>query len=381
MAEVEVITIGLLVNPIAGLGGTAALKGTDAADAPARARALGALPQAELRAARALRALQPVADRLALLVGGGALGQAVAAAAGLVALVVGPEPATPSTATDTANVARAMAQAGAKLLLFAGGDGTARDILLAAPGVPLLGIPAGVKMHSAVFAQSPAAAGDVAAALVATPPQAWVLHEAEVLDLDEALLARGIVAPRLHGLARVPRNPACMQAPKAAAAPDDQAMLHALATRLAATMPRGVPHVLGCGTTLRLLKQALGFEGTLLGIDVVLDGRAIATDVEEARLLRLIGGGPARIVTGITGGQGFLFGRGNQQISAAVLARVLAHGGADAITIMAGQTKLTALDPPCLRVDTGDASLDAALAGYRRVLTGPGRAMMMRVAA
>jgi predicted polyphosphate/ATP-dependent NAD kinase len=128
---------------------------------------------------------------------------------------------------------------------------------------------------------------------------------------------------------------------------------------------------------MRLIKRRLGAEGTLLGVDVALDGRLIATDVDEERLLRLIEGVPARVIVGVTGGQGFVFGRGNQQIGAAVLARV----GRDGVTVVTSEAKLTALDPACLRVDTGDPRVDAMLSGYMRVHTAPGRSMMMRVAA
>jgi predicted polyphosphate/ATP-dependent NAD kinase len=142
-------------------------------------------------------------------------------------------------------------------------------------------------------------------------------------------------------------------------------------------MTSGCLYVLGCGTTMRRIKRALGGEGTLLGIDVALNGRLIALDVDEQRLTRLISGSEARIIVGVTGGQGYVLGRGNQQLSPTVLKRV----GRERITIVAGRRKLGCLDPPCLRVDTGDPETDAMLAGYVRVLTAPGRTSIMRVAA
>jgi predicted polyphosphate/ATP-dependent NAD kinase len=128
---------------------------------------------------------------------------------------------------------------------------------------------------------------------------------------------------------------------------------------------------------MRKIKRQLGGEGTLLGVDVALNGRLIATDVDEARLLRLTGGVPFKVITSVTGGQGFVFGRGNQQISAAVLQRA----GRENVMIVTSQSKLVMLDPPCLRVDTGDRQVDAMLAGYMRVHTAPGHTMMMRIAA
>ena len=140
-------------------------------------------------------------------------------------------------------------------------------------------------------------------------------------------------------------------------------------------------YVLGCGETMRRIKRRLGHDGTLLGVDVALGGRIIAADVSADRLERLTAGniatGKVRVIVSVTGGQGFVFGRGNQQIAASLLARI----GRDGVTIVTGHSKLINLDPACLRVDTGDVSVDAMLAGYVRVETGPGRSMIMRIAA
>jgi predicted polyphosphate/ATP-dependent NAD kinase len=270
-----------------------------------------------------------------------------------------------------------MAAAGVEIILFAGGDGTARDIAAAAPGVPLLGIPAGVKMHSAVFAASPASAGHLLAAILRAPAGAFPFREAELVDIDEAALRNGVLATRLYGVANVPLAPASMQASKAGSPASDEEALDALARTIVREMEPGRLYVLGCGSTIGRIKQHLGFEGTLLGIDVVLDGRPIATDVGHDRLLRLVAGARAHIIVSVTGGQGFVFGRGNQQISPDVLKAV----GRGNVTIVTGARKLALLDPAVLRVDTGDGETDAMLTGYWPVRTAPRRATMMRVAA
>ncbi len=276
---------------------------------------------------------------------------------------------------DTRAAAGEMARRDLDLLLFAGGDGTARDILEAAPDLPLLGVPTGVKMHSAVFAASPEAAGLVVAEMLSGSPARW--RSAEVMDIDEDLLREGHVAVRLFGYARSPDERRLMQNCKSRSDGSDDAALDALANRIVAGMDPATLYVLGCGETMRRIKRRLGGEGTLLGVDVALDGRLIATDVDEARLLRLTADAPTEVIVSVTGGQGFVFGRGNQQIGARLLERV----GRERVTIVTGQRKLTDLDPPCLRVDTGDPAVDAMLAGYVRVHTAPGRSMMMRIAA
>jgi predicted polyphosphate/ATP-dependent NAD kinase len=367
--------LGLIVNPIAGMGGPAGQKGTDGTAAVGRARELGVAPLAAARAERALRKLLPLGDRIAVVAAAGEMGADLARRLGFATETIG-APRDDTGPDDTRSAARAMASSGVDLLLVAGGDGTARDILSAAPDLPLLGIPTGVKMHSAVFAASPEAAGQVAAEVLRDPAAArW--RQAEVMDIDEDLLREGHVAARLFGYARAPEERRLMQNCKVRSAGDDGAALDALANRIVAGMDPSTLYVLGCGETMRRIKRRLGGEGTLLGVDVALGGRLIATDVDEARLLRVTADAPTRVIVSVTGGQGFVFGRGNQQIGAALLRRI----GRDAVTIAAGQRKLTDLDPACLRVDTGDTAVDAMLAGYVRVETAPGRSMMMRIAA
>lgn len=367
--------VGLIINPIAGLGGTIGLKGTDGA-AVRQSLALGAIPQSGTRAAEALAVLLPMKDQLELVCAPGAMGADLALALGFNHTTLG-EVVTVTTSHETRAAAAAMAQAGVGLIIFAGGDGTARDVFDAAPDAGLLGVPTGVKMHSGVFGVSPEAAGRVAALVVASDPSRVVWREAEIIDIDEDALRLGQVAARLYGYARSPVERAAMQNCKTPSRDDDEPALEALAGLIVREMVPGTLYVLGCGTTMRMIKRQLGHDGTLLGVDVALNGRLMATDVDEARLLRLTSGASFKVITGVTGGQGFVFGRGNQQISAAVL--MLA--GRDNVMIVTSQSKLIMLDPPCLRVDTGDRQVDAMLAGYMRVHTAPGQTMMMRIAA
>ncbi len=368
------------MNPIAGIGGRVGLKGSDGDDVVRRALALGAVPEANPRTVRALERLGGGAAGFELLVGPGPMGEEAARAAGLAPLVVGGLSGDRTTAEDTRRFAAAMAEGGVDLLLFAGGDGTAADVLAAVgDAVPALGVPAGVKIHSAVFAVSPEAAGALAASL-ARDVAAGVrpgFREAEVLDLDEDAYRRGQIAPRLVGYLRVPREPRLLQARKAPSPAGEDAATQAIAEDVVERMEPGRAYVLGPGTTLRAVAERLGVPKTLVGVDVVRDRRPLAADVGEDALLSIVEEGPADVVVTPIGGQGFVFGRGNQQIGPGVLRAV----GGDHVVVVATPWKLASLGGMPLRVDTGDPKLDALLSGHVLVTTGYGDRAVYRIEA
>ena len=199
---------------------------------------------------------------------------------------------------------------------------------------------------------------------------------AEVMDVDEAALRAGRISARLFGYASVPHERRLLQNAKAGLPGGDDGALAAACSRIAAELEPGVLHLFGPGTTTRMILAALGLEGTLLGVDAVRDGRLVGTDLSEQAILALLDG-PARIVVGVTGGQGFLFGRGNQQLGPKLLRRV----GRENVLAVASAAKLLALAPRRLLVETGDAAVDAMLAGWLRVRTGPDQTVLMRVEA
>jgi predicted polyphosphate/ATP-dependent NAD kinase len=369
--------IGLIVNPVAGMGGRVGLKGTDGADCLARARELGAVPLAPGRAGQALRLLLPAREEFSLHTCPGSMGETAAAEAGLpfetIGLRVGPE----TGPDDTKAAARILVGLGVDLLLFAGGDGTARDIAGAVgERVLCLGIPAGVKIHSAVFASTPLHAGEMALALVRGRRSAKRL--AEVMDIDEEAFRQGEVRSCLFGYLLVPEDRRRLQGLKSGSPKSEVFLQKAIAADLLEGMEPGVLTLIGPGSTTRELKRLLGFEGTLLGVDAVKDGRLVAEDCSEKRLLELIAGEPSgsvRIVVSPIGGQGFLFGRGNQQFSPEVLRLV----GPKNIRVAAAPGKIAALCGAPLRLDTGDPRLDRQLSGYTRVTTGYHEAVMAKV--
>jgi len=372
------VSVGLIVNPIAGMGGKVGLKGTDGEAILERARMLGAEPLANERTGIALVAAAWTHGAPELFTVAGDMGENVAQAAGLDPHIVGQSRAGASDAGDTAAAAQAMLGRGVDLILFAGGDGTARDIFqIAGQQIPLLGIPTGVKMHSAVFATGPASAGRLAAEFLSDGSDRIRLADAEIMDIDEEEQRRNRLSARLFGYARVPYERRLIQHAKAASTTSGAGELNALTREIAEQMASGMLHIIGPGSTTQNLLKHMGLEGTLLGADVVLDGDLVVKDASEADLLAVLDGRSARIITGVIGGQGFLLGRGNQQISAKVIQRV----GVDNIMVVAAAEKLIALDTSRLLVDTGDRDLDAELSGFIRVHTGPGQTMMLRVSA
>jgi predicted polyphosphate/ATP-dependent NAD kinase len=356
--------VGLIVNPVAGIGGVVGLKGSDGADTQEKALALGAVPRSLARASRALERLVRIKDKFDLVTCGGRMGLEATRSAGLAASVI-TEPGEVTTGDDTRAAARAMAGQGVDLLLFAGGDGTARDIHDAVgDSLSVLGIPTGVKIYSGVFAVSPAAAGELAADFLQGKTQET--RDAEVMDIDEASLRQGRVSAQLYGYLRIPRQRRLTQGVKASSDAGEAVAAAVAAATVVRTMKAGRYYVIGPGTTTRAVMSKLGLEGTLVGVDVVRDGMLEARDVGEQQILDLVAGQDASVVVTVIGGQGYLFGRGNQQISAKVIREV----GKDNIIVVATRAKLNSLQWRPLLVDTGDDEVDVILSGYIRVVTG-----------
>lgn len=359
--------LGLVVNPAAGLGGPAGLGGSDGVDVQRAALARGTAPgRALARAVDALAAVAAADPRGRVLTAAGEMGEDAVRAAGLTPAVVA-WPAHPTTAADTTEAVGRILAGGADLLLFAGGDGTARDVTqamdAAGTDAAALGIPAGVKMYSPVFAVSPRAAGAIAAAWLRRPLPTRPL---EVLDVDEAALRAGEIGTALYGELRVPYVPGRTQARKAPTPADERAAVRAAAAGAVARLRPGVSYLLGPGATTAEIARQLGLPASPLGVDVVQDGRLLVAAASEPELRRIAEAGPAQAVVSIVGGQGFLLGRGNQQLSAAVLAAL----DDDPLIVVAPEQKLIDLHGRPLLVDTGSPAMDAALAGYVRVITG-----------
>ena len=364
--------LGLLVNPIAGMGGSVGLKGTDG-DLYKRALELGADPVTPGRTRDTLARLTIDAD-VRWLVAPGVMGADYAEALDAAYEVVG-EIETPTEDEDTRRIARLMVEAGAELLVFVGGDGTARDVYDAIAGdVPVVGVPSGVKVFSSVFAVNPEAAAEMVTVFLRGAP----VTEQEVLDIDEDAYRQDELDAQLYGYLKVPDAERLSQRGKRPSARSASVaeQKREIAAGFVDDMQPGTLYLLGPGTTVRAVAEELGVEKTLLGIDAVVDGERVGSDLNERAILDLLDNYPERkIVVTPIGGNGFVLGRGNKQLTPQMLRRV----GSQHLIVIATPDKLAHLD--VLRVDTEDRALDETLSGYREVIVGYRRARMVKVAA
>lgn len=365
--------VGLIVNPIAGMGGAVGLKGTDGRATLEKAISLGAKPVAGDRAKEFLKAFGALARTIEFLTCSDEMGERVFTELGIACKVVSGRKAETGP-EDTKLAAKVMEESGVDIVAFCGGDGTARDVMDSIDQrLPALGVPAGVKMQSGAFAVNPGAAAEIVIKFI------WgelPVKEAEVADVDEEAFRDGRLSSKLYGYLMVPYEPMAIQGMKAPTPVTDKAddNKRALGKWVAENMEVGIVYILGPGSTVKSINEALGIGFTLLGVDLVADGRLIGKDANESEILDLISGKPFHIVVSPIGRQGFIFGRGNQQISPTVLRRA----GREGVTVISTQDKLDGIE--VLRIDTGDNNLDAMFRGGIKVLVDYGVFRMVRVA-
>ncbi|WP_049723812.1 ATP-NAD kinase family protein [Gilvimarinus polysaccharolyticus] len=363
------LKLGIIINPYAGIGGSVALKGSDGIATRSLALARGAPLRAAERMARALASLVADAEPAALkLVGfAGAMGGDTARALGLPFESVGAPLAALSDDADTQRAAQLIVAAGVDVIVFAGGDGTARNIADAIGlTVPVVGVPAGVKIHSGVYANTPEAAGQILRRLA---QQQWApLVEREVRDIDEQAFRAGFVRAKHYSELLVPEEPQWLQEVKNAGAVVDELMQLEVAASVIEKLDENTLYLVGPGSTTQVLLEQLGLTGTLLGVDLLRAGELINRDVSADDIRHVMGehDGPASIIVTAIGGQGHIFGRGNQQLAADIIRRV----GREGIMVIATTEKLQALNGRALQLDTNDPQLDRQLAGFFPVITG-----------
>lgn len=372
-SDARPLRVGLVINPEAGLGGRLALKGSDGAQIKAIAKSAGASGLAQARVEQALAPLKSIQGQIDWFAAGGQMGEDVLVSLGLNPQVVTARQAA-TAAADTVHAVVELQAQNVDLLVFAGGDGTARDVLdVIGPCQVALGIPCGVKMHSGVFAQHPAATAQIIEDLVSKRLVSGIIGE--VRDIDEAAFRDDRVEAKFYGEMLIPDALRYIQATKVGGRESDSLVVEEIAAGYIEAMNPEVIYFMGGGQTIAAMMRALELSNTLLGIDVVRGGELLQSDANEQDLLNWAQGSACRIVVSVIGGQGHIFGRGNQQLSAAVLKAV----GADQVDIVATKRKLAGLRNGLLIADTGDAQTDSALTGLRVVTTGYQDSVLIRV--
>lgn len=367
--------LGFIVNPVAGIGGKVGLKGSDGEAVLKRALELGAVPESGKKALVTMRALSQTAAELDIYTYPGEMGEDVCREAGLQHTVLGRIEQGHTTPEDTVRAARMLRDANLDLILFAGGDGTARNILDAVgTTIPVLGIPTGCKIHSGVYAVNPRTAGILMGQYALGKVRET--REAEVMDIDEDLFRQGIVQARLYGYLRVPNEAKMVQNLKSGRGFSENVSVELLSNYIADNWEDDVLYIVGTGSTIASIMKKLELPNTLLGVDLVYGRKLIASDCTEREILEIIRKyEKVKILVTVIGGQGYIFGRGNQQISASVIGEV----GKKNIIVAASKNKILSLFGRPLYVDTGDETVNRELRGYIRVVVGYGESVMAKV--
>lgn len=358
--------IGLIVNPIAGVGGRVGLKGSDG-ELARIAIEIGGVSPAPQRAIDSLREIRNAKFEFTLLTYPSTMGEDEAYESGCSPIVLGCKKLGQTTANDTKKAVGDMVAQGVDLIMFAGGDGTARNIMeILGERIPVLGIPAGVKMHSGVFAINSTLAGRLCVAFLNGQTLSKLM---EVVDYD----IDGKV--QLFGYLQVPYDSSVIQGTKSfiSAGEGDE---EAIAAGILEELSDDYAYIIGPGMTAKSIMKCLDLPYTQLGVDVIKSKHLLVKDANEKQLLDVAGRFPSKILIGIVGGQGFLLGRGNQQISANVMRKT----GKDNLIVVATEEKILSLRSRPLLVDTGDKDLDESLLGYVKVITGYRRAIACRIA-
>ncbi len=363
------LKIGLIINPFAGIGGKVGLKGSDGQEIRQEAFARGAIQQSENRAKLALEAINS-SSLVQWVTASGAMGAALLAELGFKHQVIY-QSNEPSQSTDTLSVANLMLEHDIDLLVFAGGDGTARNICqVIQDKIPVIGIPAGVKIHSGVYAITPQAAGELLNSLINN--ELVSLIEASVMDIDEDEFREGRVKAKKYGEMLIPAEHQYMQSTKVSSSQlnreQESVVLQDITEFIIDNMDDDTHYLIGSGTSCAALMDELQLDNTLLGVDWVYQNKLYGSDLNESDILKVIEKNPNKVQVIITviGGQGHIFGRGNQQFSAAVLEQL----SKDSITIIATKTKINQLQARPLIVDTDDPSVNQLFSGTMPILTG-----------
>ena len=369
--------LGLIINPIAGVGGKVGLKGSDGSVTVEDALKKGGVFESNFRTLQALNELKSIKNDIELITFPSEMGQDAAEKSGLNHKVIGEIISGKTTKKNTQEAAEIMTQMEVDLILFSGGDGTARDIQdIVGETCPVVGIPSGVKMHSSVFGINPRVSGYLTSLFLSEKFQN--VKSAEVIDLDEEEFRSDIISTKLYGYLQVPDSGNYIQSSKSPNLISESDDLNSISTDVIEKMEDNCIYIVGSGSTLRNLMENLKLNSTLLGVDLVLNKKLLALDVSEVEIIEHIKkyeNYKIKILVSPIAEQGYIFGRGNQQISPKVIQIV----GKKNIIILSTKTKVMSVLNNCFLVDTGEEKLDQDLRGYYRVTVGYREYLMCKI--
>ncbi|TKJ19621.1 MAG: ATP-NAD kinase [Promethearchaeota archaeon Loki_b32] len=353
------------------MGGSVGLKGTDG-DIYKKAIKMGATQVTPIRANELLLNVKNK-EKIILIVAPGKMGADIVKDLGIDFEIIG-EIGTETTKEDTKRIAKQMVEKSIDLIIFCGGDGTARDIFDSI-GLekPVVALPAGVKMFSSVFAINPRAAAEIIDKFIEGTIET---QEKEVLDINEDLFRKDILQAKLYGYLKVPKVLNLIQSGKTGSGSGRtiEENKQDIAQFMIENMEDNILYLLGPGTTIKTITDNLNLPKTLLGIDAIYDNKIIGRDLNEKAILELLNKYKKTIIIiSPVGGQGFIFGRGNKQITPRVLRKV----GKNNIKIIATTDKMREL--VCLRVDTGNIEIDKMLIGFGKVITGYKEELIVKI--
>ena len=369
MTEINKFIIGLIINPISGMGGSVGLKGTDGRKVLQKAMDLGAEPNAHNRTKELLLQLESIKSKIKFITCPKYMGELLLKELRFDYETINHpifnniEEVSDTSAEHTIQAAKIMKQyKDLKLILFVGGDGTARDIVNSIDkDKPCLGIPAGVKIYSSVFSLNPDKAASIIMQFL------WdeiPLKESEVLDIDEKEYRQGKLVAKLYGYLLIPFNPDFCQSSKMGSSESDLDNQERIAKLIVEEMEENIYYLVGPGSTTKAITNALNQNKTVLGVDLLLNKKIVAYDLNEQQILNYIRGKKAKIIVSLIGRQGFLFGRGNLQFTP----RILKNIGPQNIIIISSKFKLQNIPNQILRLDTRDSRLDQDMKGFYKVI-------------
>jgi predicted polyphosphate/ATP-dependent NAD kinase len=387
-----IFRIGLLINPYAGLGGPIAMKGSDGDYIVNQGLDAGLSGRSNERVKIFLEQLSSYKEKIHWYSAPQQMGESILLHLGYQPTVIGSLDSSKTSAKDTEDFAKQLQEQNIDLLIFAGGDGTARNIFNALGNTQLcLGIPAGVKMHSGVFAVSPQAGARLVEEFLQEKPVSVAMQE--VRDIDEEQLRAGNIQARYYGELFCPNDNRFVQQVKNSGEVDETGMQQEIAAGIVDAMVQDndaldddlkTLYFIGPGSTTRAVMEELGLSNTLLGVDAILDGKCIGQDLTERQVLNFIDehknqsiSRPIRIFVTATGMQGHVFGRGNQQFSPEVLKRV----GKENIDVLISPKKLSEFAERPLFMDSGNIDLDKAWSGWIKVIVGYQQTVMYPLSA